>query len=489
MPGLAEVEVQGCVEGCDHVWGDVIPGNPRGGSGPNAKETHVEGGQTTYARQATRGQYCLRCGGWRGSLGLEKTLTEYIAHLVLVFRSVWRVLRDDGCCFVNIGDSYAAAGYSRQENTGGAKREDGGKQKHTRVPSGLKPKDLIGIPWRLAFALQADGWWNRSEIIWAKGVSFCKTYSGSSMPESVRDRPSRSFEHLFLLSKSKTYYYDHIAVKESASSNTHSRGPEYHKLNKTVAPGQGIRDNESFSEATWGPVSRRNLRSVWLHSDPAAEFRAYCTSQGVDLDALAQGFVDGNRELRDTWVINPAASKLKHYASYPPALVEPCIKAGTSARGCCPECGAPWERVVEKKLSDSPASYKGSTFTNGKTAVHQMDRAGQGARTDVVTTIGWIPTCICYDDRYRTDFPRAKNARKRRQRQASGDWWRRVRKRPGRDHWEVEPCTILDIFAGTGVTLKTAMKLGRHGIGIDLSRDYCEIMVDELSKSLQIGLF
>ena len=110
---------------------------------------------------------------------------EYVAALVEVFAEVWRVLKPTGVIFVNLGDAYAGAGYSNHKNTGGALRSDGGKQRHMTT-SGCKPKDLIGIPWMVAFALRAFGWYLRSEIVWAKGASFCETWHGSVMPESVR---------------------------------------------------------------------------------------------------------------------------------------------------------------------------------------------------------------------------------------------------------------------------------------------------------------
>lgn len=172
----------------------------------------------------------LRDYGVDGQIGLEPTPDEFVSALVAVFREVRRVLREDGTVWLNLGDSYAGAGYSNHTNTGGAQRSDGGKQRHLSK-TGVKNKDLIGIPWRVAFALQADGWYLRQDIIWHKP---------NPMPESVRDRCTKAHEYVFLLSKSQKYYYDNNAVKEPVKQTR-------------VAPNQ----NDS------GAGKMRNRRSVW----------------------------------------------------------------------------------------------------------------------------------------------------------------------------------------------------------------------------------
>lgn len=144
--------------------------------------------------QHRHGQFCTQCGAWHGCLGLEPTVDLYIGHLVQVFRAVHRVLRDDGTCWLNLGDRYA------QTRTGG-----------------IKHKDLAAVPWRAALALQTDGWYLRSDVVWAKGVSFAPDgSSGNTMPESVTDRPVRGHEFAFLLAKSERYFYDHFAVQKEA---------------------------------------------------------------------------------------------------------------------------------------------------------------------------------------------------------------------------------------------------------------------------------
>ena len=157
----------------------------------------------------------LRNYGVDGAYGLEPTLDEYLDRMVEVFREVRRVLRDDGTLWLNCGDAYASGGKGFRPGSGRADdlvREDSPRNRNGGlVPDGLKPKDLIGLPWRMAFALQDDGWWLRSDIIWAKP---------NPMPESVTDRPTSAHEHVFLLTKQARYYYDADAVREPAKSAT-----------------------------------------------------------------------------------------------------------------------------------------------------------------------------------------------------------------------------------------------------------------------------
>ena len=291
------------------------------------------------------------------SLGLELTPELYVAHIVEVFREVWRVLRPDGTCWLNLGDSYAGSGKGRMGDgtcVGGEKQQTNWGSVHgdmlTRYEgNGLKPKDLVGIPWAVAFALRNDGWYLRRDIIWAKGISFCPTYSGSSMPESVRDRPSSSHEYLFLLSKSKHYFYDNEAVKEPSIYPKDNRKARANKEQKRFPTEEiaGVREGS----ATY---PKRNLRSVWA--------------------------------------INPTGFKGAHFATFPPALVEPCILAGTAAKGAGPVCGGPWERVVES-TGHVNKREAGHCPNNSPT---KTDSTGWAPTTQA--TGRWRPTCDCYDN-------------------------------------------------------------------------------------------
>ena len=219
-------------------------------------------------------------------IGLEKTPEDHIAVMVEVFREVRRVLRDDGTLWMNYGATYAAGtDWTRAKGA----RAKGDRDGSTKTPSlgkaaGLKPKDLCGMPWRVALALQADGWWLRSSIIWAKGVSFCDTYSGSVMPESCRDRPTRAHENLFLMSKAPRYFYDADAVRE-----------------KHAEPERSTGKMEGFDTKGTDGLSRPDFRE-------GGKPRTYNPA---------------GRNLRDVWIINPQGFPGAHFATFPPALVEP----------------------------------------------------------------------------------------------------------------------------------------------------------------------
>lgn len=357
----------------------------------------------------------LRDYGVERQIGLEPTPEAFIDTLVGVFREVRRVLRDDGTVWLNMGDSYATTGAAVHHKQGDAFVDRGqrkgydpgsnfanygdrmGSAGRTAV-AGLKPKDLCLIPFRLALALQADGWYVRSDIIWAKGLSFCDTYAGSVMPESCTDRPTTSHEHVFLLTKSPRYYYDAEAVREASSPNSHPRGDGVNP--KATTPGRGVKQNTSFSAAVNELVSSRNLRTVWA--------------------------------------INPAAFSAAHFATYPMALVEPCIKAGSSQKGQCSACGTPWRRVVEKERApDRPGRVQGR---NGDVERHGSDGRDGDRRSLSTQTTGWAAQCEC-------DAP-------------------------------TEPQTVLDPFAGSGTTGIVAARLGREFVGIELNQEYAT-MADE----------
>lgn len=212
-PSIWIPEVRGASPCEGHECGDALEKKAGGGQpGEKVRWQHTGEGVKGH-KAADAGAFCVLCGAWRGCLGLEPTPELYIEHMVAVFREVRRVLRPDGTLWLNIGDSYAssAGGYS---NTGSVGRTSI-VSRNTRAavvshrgrkpPSGLKPKDLVGIPWMLAFALRADGWYLRSEIIWCKP---------NPMPESVTDRPTKAHETIFLLSKSAKYFYDAAAIAE-----------------------------------------------------------------------------------------------------------------------------------------------------------------------------------------------------------------------------------------------------------------------------------
>ena len=223
---------------------------------------------------------CPKCGATREDLqlGLEETPEEYVNNLVEIFRDVWRVLKDDGTVWLNLGDSYSGSGKGSSKSLN--KEHHHLEEKHSKiVPQGLKQKDLVGIPWRVAFALQADGWYLRQDIIWHKP---------NPMPESVKDRCTKAHEYIFLLSKNKSYYYDNEAIKQEVKQDWGTRDRsegKYHNEGTGLNPHSGLEKS----------YEKKNRRSVWS--------------------------------------VSPKPFKEAHFAVYPTELIEPCILAG------CPEGG------------------------------------------------------------------------------------------------------------------------------------------------------
>lgn len=247
----------------------------------------------------------LRDYGAEGQIGLESSPQEYVDRLVEIFREVKRVLRDDGTLWLNLGDSYAA-NRSYQVTPTKWKSLDFGQSNAQKVPEGLKPKDLVGIPWMAAFALRSDGWYLRSDIIWAKP---------NPMPESVKDRCTRSHEYIFMLSKSAKYYYDSAAIAEESVSGD---------KRKPYGPGQV--DSRGNGHDRGGGKLRK--------SDKQSEgSRTYAGFNDRWDTAEEEGLIGKTRNKRDVWFVAPKPFPEAHFATFPPKLIEPCILAG------CPENG------------------------------------------------------------------------------------------------------------------------------------------------------
>lgn len=311
----------------------------------------------------------LRDYGHDGQIGLEQSPLEFIAELVKVFEEVKRVLREDGSLWLNLGDSYAGSWGAQGKQCSVGQMADRAVSSQRQVLAhpkfagntgtrgreiGLKPKDLMGIPWRVAFALQEHGWYLRQDIIWHKP---------NPMPESVQDRCTKAHEYLFLLTKSPRYYFDCQAISEPVSGTAHSRGSGINP--KAKVNGFKTKQNESFSGSINGMVSDRNKRSVWT--------------------------------------VTTKPHKGAHFATFPPDLIEPCILAGTSEHGCCSMCGTPWRRITEKTRK--------ATRPGNKTKIGRVsDDAGSLYETHsgmvvgnrdpqrhctVTTTIGWEAGCNC----------------------------------------------------------------------------------------------
>ena len=241
-----------------------------------------------WASEGVKAQTCvtsppyfgLRDYGHPGQIGLEQTPSVYVREMVEVFRCVWDVLADDGTLWLNLGDSYASAWVCNRRNVVGSGSLENGKRENrpNRLQEGLKEKDLMGIPWRVAFALQADGWYLRQDIIWHKP---------NPMPESVRDRCTKAHEYIFLLSKSEKYFFDSEAIREGDQVYTRKESPKKIADSGALPKGAGIHGGFGKEITTVGA----NKRSVW------------------------------------TVATQPYSGA--HFATYPPALIEPCILAGS----------------------------------------------------------------------------------------------------------------------------------------------------------------
>lgn len=355
----------------------------------------------------------LRDYGVDGQMGLEETLEEYIHRMTAVFGEVHRVLRDDGTLWLNMGDSYnsgtvaerrpsTAAGYGKHGYWTNPKIV-----KRVNCPT-LKRKDMCGVPWRLAFALQAAGWYLRQDIIWQKT---------NPMPESVTDRCTKSHEYLFLLAKSPRYYYDAEAIREEDLGTDHPR----RVLDKPEHSG-GIMP------------SHKGLRS-------------------------AEGRNGHGRNRRSVWTISTQRYDGAHFATFPLKLVEPCILAGTSQRGYCPDCGAPWIRVVDRQFvpQEDVDRAKGKRLNishDQKSTPARNGWEGTPRGTTQTRTVGWRATCECYDG---TSVPRP-----------------------------AVPGVVIDPFAGTGTVLVEAMKLARQFLGIELNPGYAEMARRRLRESMPL---
>jgi len=304
-------------------------------------------------------------------------------------------------------------------------RDDGtvwlnlGSSYATSGTPGYKAKDLIPIPWLVALALQADEWWLRSDIIWSKS---------NCMPSSVRDRPTTSHEYVFLLSKSARYFYDQEAVREPC----------------TVDYG----NTEAY---------RRRIGNARYHdgnSDPKGG--GWRGDGGWQKQTLPSG-----RNRRTVWTISTKSYRGAHFATFPPALVEPCVLAGTSPKGACPKCGAPWERITKLgKVTATGGSATGERATNMETVSVLRQKVSTAYNTGAMKahehiTLGFRPTCSC--EPHNGDGP-----------------------------LQPRPCVVLDPFAGSGTVGLVCAQHGRDFVGIELNPDYIALAQERLGEAVQM---
>lgn len=431
---------------CRHEWIDTPHTDKRGieGSGLNGRDPY-KGGE---ARLHYVERSCGLCSAWKGSLGLEPTVQMYVDHIVQIFREMRRILRKDGVVFLNIGDSYVASatGSTGKRSTleGGQSTQNEASKRPSKSGNGLKAKDLCMVPARVALALQADGWWIRSDIIWAKGMSFDDDYVGNPMCESVNDRPSRAHEYVFMLTKSQKYYWDKYAVLEAGKDwGKRDRSETFSCTDGVMPNGQphgGLKD-ANFAERG------RNLRNVWSISTSPLGWEM-CSQCKVAMPAkLYRRLPKVDIQIDDKVVTKrqcgcESTDWMSHFAAFPQKLIEPMVKAGTSEHGCCADCGAPWKRMVERTAMVIARSGR-----NEASGI-QIGASGTMLEPATSTTTGWQPSCKCTDA-------------------------------------DIEPCTVFDPFTGSGTSAIVACKLGRKFIGTELSDDYVCLAEQRIAYTLE----
>lgn len=440
-------------ETCDHIKPQT--------DAPKDRTSTLVGRATNqnHEREPWKKGVCGKCGAVRvdSQLGSEKipdclgwargdNCAEYdwangcfVCRLVLVFRELRRVLRDDGTFWLNLGDSFSSNAGGRNRNGLGSSefsskyKEETNSLINSHAIDGIPSGNMCGVPWRTALALQADGWVLRSDVPWVKR---------SPMPESVMSRPTKALEYVFMFAKADAdYYFDMDAVKQKSKGtwNSHEAfvagGP---KKKAPTDPKLKELMRTQFSHETHHPDTDNDTRSfrnadLWFQSVDEPHGLTFLDDEMIGLDVTSEGY------------------NSSHYAVFPRNLVRPLIMASTSAFGCCAECKKPYERVVSKEVAtrDRPNEYvkrvpgevsvmngehhpPGQTPNAGSRGVNTCANTVAGVKN---TTLGWRKMCTCKTD-------------------------------------EVVPCTVLEPFLGSGTTLSVCVELGRYGVGIELSDEY-----------------
>ena len=437
----------------------------------------------------------LRDYGPEGQIGLEKTLDDYLAKIVELFREIRRVLRPDGIVWLNIGDSY-----SNDDKWGGS---TGGKHVSSlhgdtgigrqKVKTGFKPKDLMLVPHRLAIALQTDGWWVRDAYPWVKRAA---------MPGSQTDRATNALEYVFMLTRKAHYFsdMDAVRVEQTAGSiarlsqNVEDQAGSHRMPNRGGRPlkAVGKRDRSAANRNGEGghldatPAGSRTFRNtdLWFQSvgtpfgivstqdeivgfdcNPAGFTAEFCTAcgeyydgrnkKGIRIEKIEQP--DGKPPIIERYCLcGRKDAWLSHFATFSMKFVEPLIKIATSEHGVCADCGAQYERITEKDITDhtgQSATAYGKGMSAGRLALLRQAARERGSEySGERLTTGWQRTCDCTTD-------------------------------------ERVPATVLDPFSGAATTAIVAKKLGRRAIGIDLSTDYCRMAVKRIEAQSAMPLF
>lgn len=368
-------------------------------------------------------------------IGNEPTPEDYVESMRAVGRECARVLRDDGVMWLNLGDTYSSSGGHTAHGTSasaGNTRSEAWPRGTVAPVQGLPSGNLVGIPWRVAFALQGDGWILRAAIPWVKA---------NCMPESVTNRPTTAHEYVFLFAKSKGYFFDADAVRVGLSPSTHGWTA------KTEAP-----DGDKYSSVGGGHSGKRaesnpagrNIRTSDFVQTALDEYEAHVARVRAEGGLLLSPEGDPL-----TFLVNPVAYRGAHFAAWPPRLVAPMILAGTSERGCCPTCGAQWWRRVEKTKGDAEAKDRPKHLQSAKST---LSLSGNGSeewaqRGSKTLDLGFFPACSC----------------------------------PAH---EPIPSIVFDPFGGSGTTAQVADALGRSAVLCELNAAYHSLIRERLATKL-----
>ena len=507
-----------------------------------ATSTLAGGFKTTGHQQEGYPRECPRCGAVRvdEQLGMEPIHDCnawargeppcggcFVCSMRSVFAEVWRVLRDDSVLVLNVGDSYAAKAICGRPNVWGAKSPAANVSRGDRCVGGLKPKDLAGVPWRTALALQADGWTLRSAPNWVKA---------NVMPESCRDRPTTSHEYIFLFAKGPRYYWDPEAVSVPLAASSVGRltqdtfdqqtgGPkDYgHRTNANRSARKAVCNlrEKLIAQEKWGDRHAgweqrdksvgRNLRTGDLTRWSMEEAILALMMQAARLGVALQ---DGGLALDEdgdplALLVNPQPFKGQHFATFPPRLVRPFVLAGTSEAGCCPSCAAPWVRVVQRGNSQHHCRPGCGCGGPGQDWGEGWKGYG-GFGNTVASSDQWRPSCACskLTDCAKCDGKgwKVRNplASAREHRRAIVAALRAGAKPPipsgrkkvwcpwclgagyPRKEWgETVPALILDPFMGAGTTGLVARKHGRDYVGIELNPEYAAMASTRIEEALR----
>ena len=432
-----EPQLWGGDPSCAHEWVNTPPRRNRAADDASGV---ISKGNSGASYDAEGGKLCSLCGGWLGQLGLEPTHLMYIDHMILVGRELYRVLRDDGIFWMEIGDSYVThqsgvIGEARWRTSGLRNQTHIGNEQAGSIDKrilGLKEKNMALIPQRLAIAFQDEGWVVRSIVIWDK--MHC-------LPESVKDRPTTSHSYILMLTKKPRYYYDQDAVRVPNPRSDETAIAYGNKAEGLIRVRNDVNPYHLMNQNPNGA----NLKSVWK----------------ISLQPYPEA----------------------HFATYPMALPERCILLSTSERGACSKCGAPWSRIVAKGEPNLEWQEECGGDENGEyhgQAIKDYEAVGVENASDVKRrilsgmktkqTLGWRPTCVCYPDPC----------------DRCGKAW--IEDRPSCTCYKPVPCVVLDPFAGSGTTLAAAKKLGRHGVGTELNPMYVSLIEKRLDEvKIEVG--